>query len=395
MKTYTLLTVMVLLSWLALAGCGPSQEESAATVTQIALGVFGTQTAAWVSPTSTPTPTPTDTPTPTVTPTPTDTPTPTLSPTPTPVVITMKADGSGDYETLEEAVREAPEGATIYLEAGEYNVDNGIEVRKPLHLVGAGMAVSIITGEGDEYLMLYNGDGLLTVENLAFRYDGKKSLSMLTVRNGEVAISGCHFSTKAKLTGVLYLISAALLLDNDAKGSVKDSIITNNVVGILVNEDAYLTVNSTTLATNAFGIIFFAQSSGKVQGNILSDNSISGITVGSNADPLIEDNQILANTIGIFYIDEAGGLARKNTISSNSVGIVLLDSANPTLESNLCTNNADSGIDYSDESAGIARNNECAWNKVGIKVSGKADPNLQNNNCHDNTDKDVIDPRKK
>jgi hypothetical protein len=62
---------------LFLAACGPTEEQMNATKTQIALGIFQTQTAA-VTPTHTPTITPTFTSIPTDTPT--NTPTPTEEP---------------------------------------------------------------------------------------------------------------------------------------------------------------------------------------------------------------------------------------------------------------------------------------------------------------------------
>ncbi len=44
-------------------------------------------------------------------------------------VTVLKADGSGDYPTLEEAVKQAPSGATINLKAGSYRLkSNGIYV---------------------------------------------------------------------------------------------------------------------------------------------------------------------------------------------------------------------------------------------------------------------------
>ncbi len=65
-----------------LCGCGPSEAEQQATVTQIAAAVYATQTAG--APTATPTFTPSSTPTVTPTSTATPTSTPTLVPTRTP-----------------------------------------------------------------------------------------------------------------------------------------------------------------------------------------------------------------------------------------------------------------------------------------------------------------------
>jgi len=95
MENRSSLMLVVLLSAILVAACGPSQAELDAQETKVAAAIFATQTAQ--APTATPTPTPTDTPTPSPTPTPTDTPVP--SPTTLPdlsdVVLTLDDLPSG------------------------------------------------------------------------------------------------------------------------------------------------------------------------------------------------------------------------------------------------------------------------------------------------------------
>ncbi|MBN1813351.1 MAG: hypothetical protein JXA14_16060 [Anaerolineae bacterium] len=66
---------------------------------------------------------------------------PTLTSTPIPTLasIRLKADDSKGYATLEEAIRDAPEGSTLVLDPGTYRLEEPLEIRKPLHLAGAGM----------------------------------------------------------------------------------------------------------------------------------------------------------------------------------------------------------------------------------------------------------------
>ena len=79
MHKKVMIVLNCLLAGIVLAACVPSQAELDAQATEIAAGLFATQTAE--APTDTPTPIPTDTPT--STPTHTPTATPTLTPTPT------------------------------------------------------------------------------------------------------------------------------------------------------------------------------------------------------------------------------------------------------------------------------------------------------------------------
>jgi hypothetical protein len=88
MRPKTALILVVLFVCASSLACSFSRSDPVATVTQIAAGIFGTQTATaptatetfTPSPTATVTPTPTTTPTPTATPTETPTPTATVDP---------------------------------------------------------------------------------------------------------------------------------------------------------------------------------------------------------------------------------------------------------------------------------------------------------------------------
>ncbi len=116
MKRNALLALLCLAMALSLLACTSAEEKRNAQATEIAAGIFATQTAQapTITPTFTPSPTPTFTPTPTPTPTftPTPTPTPTFTPTPeptaqpistskpTPVALPLK-EGWLEYATAE------------------------------------------------------------------------------------------------------------------------------------------------------------------------------------------------------------------------------------------------------------------------------------------------------
>ena len=115
MKRLTIFIVLVFVSF--------SLLTIAATMAPSSLAASSTNT-----PTPSKTLLPSKTPLPTKTPLPSKTPTLTKTPTPTPILtwtpvvgvklITLKADGKGDYPDLPAAVAAAPEGAVIVLEKG-------------------------------------------------------------------------------------------------------------------------------------------------------------------------------------------------------------------------------------------------------------------------------------
>ena len=145
------LSVICLLVALLLSACGPSEEQMNSFATRVAISVFATQTA--VPPTSVPAPVST---------------------------FTLAADGSGDYPTLEEA-RSAPGGATVHLGPGTYRVERRLNIRKAIHLMGAGMDETEIVSEAEGYVVLFSGDGPFVVKDITFRHAGEAVASVVAV----------------------------------------------------------------------------------------------------------------------------------------------------------------------------------------------------------------------
>lgn len=167
------LIICFMLSSLLLIGCGaPATTASPPTATFVS--------------TNTPAPTgtlaPTDTPAPSITPSPTATFTPTASP--TPVQIHLQADGGGDYATLEEAIKGAAEGATIYLAPGVYNLEKGLVIAKSLHLIGQGIEETEIVSGAEKYVLHISVKGTFSAEGITYRHEGIEAASVVIVERG-------------------------------------------------------------------------------------------------------------------------------------------------------------------------------------------------------------------
>jgi parallel beta-helix repeat protein len=361
-----------------------------------ALACNGDSLPFFPTPTPTFTPTPTNTPTPTSTPTPTPTPTNTPSPTPTPTpsVIRVEADGSGDYATLEEALDSAPEGLPIALGPGTYELEEPLDIRRPITLMGAGMDETEIGSEAEDYVVRFSGNGPFVVEDITFRHEGRETADVGVVRGGEVAFTRCRF------TGAIYdeeedVGGTGLLLDGDTTGVVQDCDAVENSTGIFVSGRAEPTLEGNTAIDNEeSGIAYWDNAGGVARGNDCSWN-VSGIFVGWAAQPVLEGNTCMDNAYyGILFFGHSSGTARHNECSGNDgYGIALGEQAQPTLEENVCTDNNLVGIYYADEAGGVARWNECSGNLIGIYVEAAADPELIDNDCYDNSEADVVDER--
>lgn len=277
--------------------------------------------------------------------------TPAATPTPislaTPTLIRVDADDSNDSPRLVEAVRLAPDGATILLGPGTYRLAEPLDIRKPLRLVGAGMDEIEIISNVEGYAIRFSGKGPFAAEGITFRHEGTAVADVVVVQSGEVSLACCRFTGLFSEWGEGARVG--LRLQGETTGIVRDCVAVGNY---------------------AAGILVEGQSQPTLEGNICTDNGA-----------------------GIAYFENAGGMARQNKCSRNGEGISVNHHAQSTLEGNICTDNTTFGIHYLGKASGVIRQNECARNWAGIFLTGSAGPNVEDNNCHSNAYKDVLDER--
>jgi parallel beta-helix repeat protein len=360
MRKIALLPTCLFIGFL-FAACGPSPEELNASATQVADVIFATQTA--------------------------------TLPTPAPVLVPtfrLEPDGSGDYATLEEAVRRAPEGAIIELGPGLFRLETRLYVRKSLHLVGAGMDQTEIVSEAEGHVVRFSGGGPFTVEDITFRHEGGALASVVVVQGGDVVFTRCRFA--GAFSGAGEYDRAGLWLRDQTNGTVSDCVAEeNDDIGIYVSGLALPTLERNLCMTNTVaGIAYWGYAGGVLRQNECVGNYF-GIAVGRKAQPAVEENICNDNeAAGILFIQDAGGIVRQNECLRNETGISITDQAQPTLEGNTCNENKADGIGYDDQSGGVARENECVGNGIaGIAVKVTANPSLMGNDCYDNGGEDI------
>ena len=332
------------------------------------------------------------------------------------VTIHVEADGGGDYSTLGAAVEAAPDGATILLGAGEYRLEEPLEIGKPLRLSGAGGGQTEILREGYGPVLSFAGPGPFVAEDITFRREaaGHEIGNVVEVSGGEVSFRSCIFkganqgaglSISGSATGVVedclatgaqWGARAGIEVREKSTVLVRGNECTQNAFGILVLDEAQPMLEENTCTGNGTaGIGYQDEAGGVARDNECSGNGGLGIGVIGQAQPTLEGNTCTGNeAVGIVYANSAGGVASENDCSRNGLyGIHVKNGAQPLLEGNVCGENGKTGILYEHSAAGEARRNECWGNVVGIAVMNNADPLLEDNDCHDNAGEDIQDPR--
>ena len=347
-----------------------------------------------------------------------------------PVTISV-TPGGGNHDNLQALVDAAPPGSTLVLGIGSYHLARPLDIRKSLHLIGAGIGQTEIVSTAQDYVIMFDGDGPFSAEGIAFRHEGELVADVLVVQGGQVFLSSCRFTGANQ--GGLRELKAGLRLRRNTTGVVEGCIAEeNDSIGILLEEYASVILRNNICQNNknwGVGILYAGNAGGTAYGNQCLRNATgiyagqqsqptlrenrcrenhTGIRISGQSQPTLEGNICISNTEGIDYSESAGGIARGNISSGNGDGIVVTgqsmptlednqcdnnltgiyigDQAQPVLQGNVCRNNRAYGIEYGGNSTGTARQNECSRNIFGIYVGVGAQPVIEENICSNNVE---------
>ena len=203
--------------------------------------------------------------------------------------------------SLEELLIKINDGEKIHIESGEFHLPKPVSITKSVYLQGAGINLTSIICEGEEYVLQFDGKGLFTASGLTFEHKGGKKADVLRVMGGKINLQFCRFS-----------------------GGMSDEI--NKQIG-----------NGLFLCGNTIGTVSMCE---------LRNNNKSGIYSGGQVNLNLEKNTCHWNREdGIAYYDSAGGNACKNNCNRNEeYGIKVGNQAHPNLNENICQGNKWSGI---------------------------------------------------
>jgi parallel beta-helix repeat protein len=167
-----------------------------------------------------------------------------------PGTLVVAPDGSGNFRSLEEAVRRAQPGAVIYLKAGIHRLKRPLGIGKPMTLIREGMETTRIVCDGEEYVMKFSGNGLFSAGDLAFVHEGAKWGGAVRANMGEI-----RFYRRLFKGGVWDEANQrsgdGLWLYGTARGDVRERVASGNEgVGIRVSGEAQPTLEGNTCREN-------------------------------------------------------------------------------------------------------------------------------------------------
>ena len=262
-------------------------------------------------------------------------------------VIIVDQGGNGDYTTISEALANAPEGATIFIKAGEYS--EIINIRKKVSLIGEDVELVTINpiSQENKYAVRLGAPGIVvqklsitngapglyscgirvSASNTEIRecrfFDNPVGMAVLTSDN---IIADCTFY-RCTDEGIVLVGSGNLECDNNR---IENCVFYDNCDGIELQYSSNNVITNCEFYDNTHtGIDAIASSN---DNNIISncnihDNQVHGIYLSSSSDNQIIDCSFSENKDGDVIMNK----------NSKNNDIITSDDNNENVKENIFT----------------------------------------------------------
>jgi parallel beta-helix repeat protein len=287
------------------------------------------------------------------------------------ITITVDDDGPADYSTIQEAISNADDGDTIFVNNGTYY--ENLIINKAVTLQGEDHNNTIIYGSGIQ-------DVIRITSNWT-------NVSGFTVRGSGTEID----DTGIRLTNVnncwiyecnIFYNENGIYADTCSYINISfNNVSSNGWKGVTLTNSYFNSVLNNTMFDNSFNSIYIYDSyMNDIFGNTISANGNEGIEVASSVFNNIGYNNVTNNRYGIYLGGGGGNSIHNNTFSHNiENGVYLLFSNDNLIEQNNISHNGKNGVYFYYSFDNLLNNNTLFLNSDGIYLSSSYDNHLENN----------------
>jgi len=259
-------------------------------------------------------------------------------------MIVVDQAGSGDYTTINEALANAPEGATISIKAGEYS--EIINIRKKVSLIGEDEEHTIINpiSEQNKYAVRLGAPGII-VQKLSIT-NGAPGLYSCGIRVSAVntEIRNCRFFDNP--VGIAVLTSDNIIADCKFYRCTDEGIVLVGSGSLECNNNR---IENCVFYDNCDGIELQYSSNNVITNCEFYDNTHTGIDAiaSSNDNNIISNCNIHDNEVhGIYLSSSSGNQIIDCSFSENKDGDVIM---NKNSKNNEIITNTDNNEDEVEE----------------------------------------------
>ena len=204
---------------------------------------------------------------------------------------------------------------------------------------------------------------------------GNNGFYMYACVTGGITIEGFTIKNAAK----------GIMIDTQAKATVKNCIIENNVTGIWCSHYAAASPSDCIIRGNTVGIDLSCNASPTIARCSITDNG-TGIKCASGPRPLIDSCQILNNTgCGVLCTSNSAPAIQNVTATGNQTGMSFGWSCSPSITGCRISANTADGLACNNASSPAVTNCEIIGNgAAGIRMTSSCSPRINNCNISDN-----------
>ena len=288
--------------------------------------------------------------------------------------------------SVQDAINKAAPHDRVLIKKGDYK-EWGIEIRKPVNIVGEDYPVIDAGGQGE--IMTVFADSV-TIEGLAFRNTGVSFLKEhAALRLNEVSNANIRNNriTNAFFGIYLQYSSKCTLSGNYIRGDVVDEARAGNAIHIWKGDSINVLNNIT--ASHRDGIYFEFVSNSVISGNESRDNIRYGLHFMFSNDDVYSENVFRNNGAGVAVMFSKRIRMTRNTFEDNrggsSYGILLKEISRGEMDHNVFRRNT-IGIYAEGATAIDIHHNDFESNGKAIDIKGNSiDNKIIFNNFYANT----------
>ena len=214
--------------------------------------------------------------------------------------ITVNDDGMADHLHIQDAINAAKPGDVIHIVEGAY--EEHVEIRKNVHLIGAGADDTFLEFSGENATVSVTGVTDVVISGFTIVYAGPELndtfRAALWVRDGTCKIS------ENLITGTGQGIRCAEGANVEITGN---TIVENRLYGVISYSDVTISQlsNNDINFNGADGIYLRGATVGTLANNIIWDNGEAGIAAFSNSQiSQISGNEIYWNLNGGIHLSK-------------------------------------------------------------------------------------------
>lgn len=318
-----------------------------------------------------------------------------------PATIVVAQDGSGDFETITDALAAAEDGDTVLVKPGTY--EESVLIDKDITLKGDGAEGEVVlqfdvTAPDVPSFMTYG-----PVPYGILLEDSSATVSDLTILGPVVGMGIAAVAGAPTIERVVVELEAQYVgsphtfigLANQSGATIRDSRGDGPIWG-LDNLAAYGDLRGTGKVTivgnqNQDFISFVAMDGSVVTGNTLAPTGGIEVMAGDGGNVEIAGNDV--SWVALSGGDGSGLVVRDNTIAGGLVdngAAITLGDGSPTIEANRIRDTR-IGVLIQPGGAPTIRSNTIEGNEIGINVRGEAAPVIEGNRFCGN-EQDLVVP---